>query len=52
MGHGENVQAKWYRQPSSTLERLQVGKLMMLQERNLFKLFKGKDLADISYEGM
>lgn len=51
LGHTKKVHLQHYRQLSGVVERLQVAKLMMIQDMNLSDKFKGKSLSEIQFEG-
>lgn len=52
LGHTQKVHLSHYRQMSGLIERLEIAKLMLLQEKNNVARFAGMQLADISFEGM
>ena len=51
MGHTFNVHKQHYRNTSGFIERVNIGKLMVLQDLNLVRTFKGKPLDDIQFKG-
>lgn len=51
LGHTKKVHLQHYHQLSGVVERLQVAKLMMIQDMNLSDKFKGKSLSEIQIEG-
>ena len=52
LGHTEKVHLQNYRATSGLIERLDISKLMLLQERNAHGRFANKKLSDINFEGM
>lgn len=51
LGHTEKVHLKDYRATSGLIERLDISKLMLLQEKNAHGRFANKNLSDIQFEG-
>ena len=51
LGHTRKVHEQHYRATSGLIERLDIAKLMLLQEGNLQGKFHGKALKEISFEG-
>ena len=51
MGHTLRVHETHYRSTSGLVERLDIAKLMLMQEGNLVGKFAGKSLNDITFEG-
>ena len=51
MGHTEKVHLQNYRSTSGLIERLDIAKIMLLQEKNAFGRFAGVKLDDIRFEG-
>lgn len=51
LGHTRKVHEQYYRTTSGLIERLDVAKLMLLQEGNMHGKFQGKSLKDITFEG-
>lgn len=51
LGHTEKVHEQHYRSTSGLIERLDIAKLMLIQEGNLHGKFHGKSLHDINFEG-
>lgn len=51
LGHTRKVHEQHYRSTSGLIERLDIAKLMLLQEGNLQGKFQGKPLNDITFEG-
>ena len=52
LGHSKKVHLAHYRQLSGTVERIQIAKLMMIQDMNLSDRFKGQSLSEIQFEGI
>lgn len=52
MGHTVNVHKLHYRAASGYIERMNIGKLMLMQDFNVASRFKGKRLEDIQVEGI
>ena len=52
LGHTTEVHKTHYRQMSGAIERIQVAKLLLLQDMNLTQKFKGQKLAEIDIHGM
>nr|XP_022330999.1 uncharacterized protein LOC111129143 isoform X1 [Crassostrea virginica] len=50
LGHTRKVHEQYYRTTSGLIERLDVAKLMLLQEGNMHGKFQGKSLKDITFE--
>lgn len=51
LGHTEDIHLLHYRSRSDVIERLEIAKLCILQDRNAVKQFVGKDLNEIQLEG-
>lgn len=51
LGHTVKVHESHYRALSGSIERIEVGKLMMIAENNLTHRFREKELKDIQFEG-
>lgn len=51
MGHTMQVHELHYRSTSGLIERLEIAKLMVMQECNVVGKFHGKSLKDITFEG-
>ena len=51
LGHTQDVHKLYYKQTSGAIERIQIGKLMLLQDLNLVGQFRSKRLEDIQFEG-
>lgn len=51
LGHTEKVHLQHYRATSGLIERLDVAKLMLLQEKNMVGQFAGVELKDITFDG-
>ena len=51
LGHTRKVHEQHYRATSGLIERLDIAKLMLLQEGNMQGKFQGKSLKDINFEG-
>ncbi len=51
MGHTKEVHKKYYRQTSSSIEMVNIGKLLMIDERNMMAKFRDKDLSEVQLEG-
>ena len=51
LGHTAQTHDLHYKSMSSYIERVNLGKLMMLQDYNAAHKFQGKDLTDVALEG-
>lgn len=51
LGHTVQVHEMHYRSTSGLIERLEIAKLMLMQENNMVGKFQGKTLKDITFEG-
>ncbi|CAG2245278.1 unnamed protein product [Mytilus edulis] len=51
LGHTKSVHTEHYKQLSGYVERVEIGKLMMIQDMNLVSKFKGKDLHSVNFTG-
>lgn len=51
LGHTQKVHAIHYRATSIMIERIEISKLMLMQETNSVSKFAGKNLRDIQFEG-
>ncbi|CAG2245282.1 unnamed protein product [Mytilus edulis] len=49
LGHTKSVHTEHYKQLSGYVERVEIGKLMMIQDMNLVSKFKGKDLHSVNF---
>ncbi|XP_062612913.1 uncharacterized protein LOC134274668 [Saccostrea cucullata] len=52
LGHTEKVHEAYYRCTSSSIERIEIAKLMIIQERNLVGKCSGKKLSEIQFEDL
>ena len=52
LGHTEAVHKTHYRATSSLVERIDVSKIILLQEKNLVGKYAGKKLSEIQFSGM
>ncbi|XP_063403047.1 centromere protein F-like [Mytilus trossulus] len=50
LGHTVQVHEMHYRSTSGLIERLEIAKLMLMQENNMVGKFQGKTLKDITFE--
>lgn len=50
LGHTKRVHIEHYRQMSGFIERVQISKLLLMQDMNLTKKFVGKSLESIQFE--
>lgn len=51
LGHIKSVHKAHYQQMSDFIERVHIAKLLLVQDMNLTKQFKGKKLEDIDVSG-
>ena len=51
LGHTMNVDENDYKSASGSIERIQVGKLMLIAERNLISQCRGQRLKDLYVQG-
>ena len=51
LGHTVDVHRAHYRSRSDVLERVEVAKILLMQENGLTNLYVGKKLEDIQLEG-
>ncbi|XP_065940226.1 uncharacterized protein [Magallana gigas] len=51
LGHTQKVHAIHYRATSGMIERIEISKLMLMQETSSVSKFAGKNLRDIQFEG-
>ena len=51
LGHTQKVHSTHYRATSGMIERIEISKLMLMQEMNRVAKFAGKNLKDIQFEG-
>lgn len=51
LGHTRKVHEQHYRATSGLIERLDIAKLMLIQESNQHGKFHGKSLKDINFAG-
>ena len=51
LGHSLNIHRQHYRAMSSVLERVQVAKVLLIQDQNLVGKYHGKRLDEIQLEG-
>ena len=52
LGHTLNVHQLHYRAMSGILERVQIAKILLIQDKNLVNKYHGKGLQEIQLEGM
>ena len=52
MGHTMDVHKAYYRATSGMIERMEIAKLMLIQERNKVGRFAGRDLSKVTFDGM
>ena len=52
LGHSFDVHRQHYRAMSDVLERVQIAKILLIQDLNLVSKFHGKKLDDIQLEGI
>jgi hypothetical protein len=52
LGHSVDIHKIHYRQTSGVIERVDMSKLMLLQEYNMSANFAGKSLAEIQFPGL
>ena len=51
LGHTEAVHKTHYRHTLEGIERIELGKLILLQDKNLISKFQSKGLENIQFEG-
>lgn len=51
LGHTKKVHLGHYRQMSGYIERVEISKLLMIEDLQKADIYKGKSLEDISFEG-
>lgn len=51
LGHTMDVHRVHYRQTSDIIERVDIAKLLMIQDMGLVGRFKGKNLEEIQFDG-
>ena len=51
MGHSFDVHRTYYRAVSDVLERVQIAKVLLIQDNNVVSKYQGKTLNDIQLEG-
>ena len=51
LAHTAEVHENYYTQMSSSIERVEIAKVMLLQDRNLIGKYRNKNLADIDLQG-
>lgn len=51
MGHTVDIHKNHYRNTSGFVERVNIGKLMLLQDFNAIGSFAGRELKDVTVEG-
>lgn len=51
LGHTMDVHRVHYRQTSDIIERVDIAKLLMIQDMGLVGRFKGKKLEEIQFDG-
>jgi len=51
LGHSTNVHKDYYRQASGFIERVNVAKLMLIQDYNVAGQFKNASLCDVKLDG-
>lgn len=51
LGHTPKVHGEHYRQVSTALERVQISKLLLIQDMNLTGKVRGKELEDVEITG-
>lgn len=51
LGHTGKVQETHYRATSGLIERVEIAKLLLIQENNMAGQFAGQDLSEIQFEG-
>lgn len=51
LGHTGKVHEQYYRQTSGIIERIEIAKLMLMQEHNLVGKFRNKDLSEVDFVG-
>lgn len=51
LGHTQKIHDQYYRQTSGLIERIDIAKLMLIQEHNLVSTYANKKLEEIQLEG-
>lgn len=51
LGHTVDVHKEHYRCRSNVIERIEIAKVLLLQDTGMVKNFVGKSLKDIQFEG-
>lgn len=51
LGHTKDIHQTYYKQTSGAIERIQLGKLMLIQDRNIVAQFQNKSLDEIQFKG-
>ena len=51
LGHTEKVHLQNYRATSGLIERIDIAKLMLIQEKNVVGKFAGLKLSEINFDG-
>lgn len=51
LGHTTKVHDTYYRQTSGLIERIDIAKLMLLQEHNLIGKYSNRKLSDVQFDG-
>ena len=52
LGHTKGIHKQVYRQLAGSVERIQIGKLMLIQDYGLGGKFVNKTLESVQFEGM
>jgi hypothetical protein len=51
LGHTKSVHNEYYKLLSGYVERVEIGKMMLIQDNNMVSRFKGKKLSNINFTG-
>lgn len=51
LGHTQKIHDQYYRQTSGLIERIDIAKLMLIQDHNLVSRYANKKLEEIQFEG-
>ena len=51
LGHTTKIHKLHYRATSGLIERIEISKLMLIQENNLVRKYAGRKLSNIQFEG-
>ena len=51
LGYTEEIHKTYYPHTLEGVEKIELGKLLLLQDRNLISKFQSKGLEDIQFEG-